>query len=101
MTEIRLSPRAEAEFERVNRWWREHRPAAPRALESEFRAALAFLARTPEAAPRLRANSSLRRLLLRRTRYHVYYRHDREAGQIEILSIWSARRGRGPTTRKR
>jgi len=38
----------------------------------------------------------LRRLLLRRTRYHLYYVHDETAGEVLILALWSAVSGRPP-----
>jgi len=40
------------------------------------------------------ATGGIRRLILPRTRYHVYYR---VAGQVlEILAVWHAVRGSGP-----
>ena len=36
----------------------------------------------------------LRRVLLRRTRYHVYYRARGEV--LEVLAVWHASRGAGP-----
>ncbi len=37
----------------------------------------------------------VRRVLMRRTRYHVYYRVTGET--LEVLAIWYGARGEGPT----
>jgi plasmid stabilization system protein ParE len=36
----------------------------------------------------------VRRVVMRATRYHVYYRLDGE--DVVVLAVWSAVRGRGP-----
>jgi plasmid stabilization system protein ParE len=38
----------------------------------------------------------VRRLLLSRTGYHLYYQLNAEAARIEILALWHSRRGREP-----
>ena len=37
---------------------------------------------------------SVRRVLLRRTAYHVYF--GLNGDELVVLSVWGARRGRGP-----
>lgn len=37
----------------------------------------------------------IRRVILRATRYHVYYCADRDT--VTVLAVWSAVRGRGPS----
>jgi len=80
----------------VNAWWIENRSAARSLFEDELREALTSIRESPEiglvymTTPR----GDIRRLMLRRTRYHVYYRI--EDPQILVLSVWSARRGVGP-----
>lgn len=37
----------------------------------------------------------VRRVLMRATRYHVYYRLDGD--DVIVLAVWSALRGRGPS----
>jgi hypothetical protein len=39
----------------------------------------------------------VRRTILRRTGYHLYYQLDEADHCVWILSIWHARRGRGPS----
>lgn len=38
----------------------------------------------------------LRRLLLPKTEYHVYFALERDEMVLVIHSVWGARRGRGP-----
>jgi len=38
----------------------------------------------------------MRRLLMPRTRYHLYYTVRREATRILIHSVWHSHRGQGP-----
>ena len=39
----------------------------------------------------------IQRVLMKKTRCHVYYLHDAEYDVVEIHSIWGARRRRGPS----
>jgi len=89
------SPEADEEIRRIDGWWREHRPAAPHLFMNELAEAIALIAETPEIGhcyPRP-GIPALRRLLLRATRYHVYYVFD--GSMAAVLSVWSAVRGRG------
>jgi hypothetical protein len=38
----------------------------------------------------------LRARLMRRTKYHIYYVYRPEQGEVWVLSVWRAMRGRGP-----
>ena len=85
-------------MERAVRWWRENRPAAPRLLEREFDAALDLLETTPETGrvyPTVNERV-VRRVLLPKTRHHVYYEINLSRQEVRILIVWSAVRGRGP-----
>jgi hypothetical protein len=44
-----------------------------------------------------RKNRLIRRWLLEKTDYHVYFSLNRKAQVIMLHSVWGARRGRGPT----
>jgi plasmid stabilization system protein ParE len=88
--------RATSETETINQWWRENRPAAPDLFATELAGALSALALLPAlGAPARSARlAGVRRVLLQKTRYHVYYRLRGEA--LEILAVWHAARGTGP-----
>jgi len=73
---VLLAPEAQEQAGIIDAWWRENRPSAPELFASELSNALSVLAAAarigqPFAHPRL---PGVRRLLLRSTRYHVYYR---------------------------
>ena len=95
---VDVTPSARRQAAKAKAWWREHRSAAPLLFENELADAIALLVEQPEAGqplPRPRS-PHLRRLLLRRTRYHVFYKYDAADSRILILAVWSAVRGRGP-----
>jgi plasmid stabilization system protein ParE len=88
--------RVEDEIRRIDAWWRRHRLAAPDLFVEELAAALELLASAPHAGRKYDhpSVSDVRRVILRATRYHVYYKiHSRE---VFVLALWSALRGTGP-----
>ena len=96
---IEIGKRASRQVERASSRWQEFRPSAPFLFEQELEEALRLLLTTPKLGvpyPTAR-RPGLRRLLLRKTEYHVYYALEREETVIVIHSLWGARRGRGPT----
>jgi plasmid stabilization system protein ParE len=48
---------------------------------------------TPHPTPR---RPGLRRSLLQKTEFHVYFEADHVKQQVRVLTIWHARRGREP-----
>jgi plasmid stabilization system protein ParE len=57
-----------------------------------------LLASTPEmGSPCVeREGVVVRRVLLRKTRNHVYYEIDRANGVVMIIAVWGAPKGEGP-----
>jgi hypothetical protein len=91
----KLTPRARREIERAHAWWRVERPAAPDLLIDEIDAALGTLELSPHIGAAYRsARIGTRRILLTQTRFHLYYCV--HGGDLVVLSLWSAVRGRGP-----
>lgn len=96
---IHFSPQALAQVQAAQTWWKRNRPSAPRLLRDELAEALRLLRDAPEAgAPyahrRLRG---VRRVVLHRTRYYLYY--VTEPAGVTILALWSVLRGRAPPLR--
>jgi toxin ParE1/3/4 len=91
-----LQRRAIQEIEEINAWWRVNRPASPDLFLREFESMLIAAAMMPTLGATVRGERApgLRRVLLRRTRYHVYYRVRGEV--LEVLAVWHASRGVGP-----
>ena len=94
---ILVMPRAGDEILRIGAWWRRERALAPDTFSREFRAAIALLRVLPNCGRVCNALGfeGVRRLLLRRTRYHLYYRFDSRMKTIIILAIRHT--SRGPT----
>jgi plasmid stabilization system protein ParE len=91
---VAFTARATNQTRRALAWWRENRPAAPDLLEQELRSVLALVAAAPSlgAVARDPRIEDVRRVLLRRTRYHVYYRVDAAAERLDVLAVWHSNR---------
>ena len=92
--EVRLSRRARRELALIRAWWKINRPAAPDLIDDELADVRDLLAEQPTAGavasdPDL---AGVRRVVMRRSSYLVFYRIDEDAQQVEILTIWHARR---------
>ncbi len=87
---------AELQLRAIDTWWRAHRSAAPDLFADEFAAAVETLSTLPSVGARVRRPRlvALRRVLLRATRFHVYYVTTKQA--VCIVAVWSAVRGNGP-----
>ncbi len=94
---IEILEEARDQYRAQNAWWREHRDAKT-LFAQEFLAAIRHLRTAPESGVIYcwRRSRAIRRLLMPKTEYHIYYRFDREQDALVIYSVWSARRGRGP-----
>ena len=95
---VELSPQARAQIAAINVWWAENRPAAPTLVAVEFETAIAQLSSSPESG-RLHSRSkrvSVRKMLMSRSRYHLYYEVDFAARLVTILAVWHVSRGQGP-----
>lgn len=92
---VDLSAEALAQVEDIDGWWRQSRPAAPDLFLQELEQALADLGSMPSlGTPYGPGESSVRRVLLRRSHYHVYF--VRQGHRIAVVAVWSCFRGRGP-----
>ncbi len=92
-----LSKRAALEAERIDERW--HQNADDRGIFArEFLEAIELLEtrRGPGAPFPTAKHPSLRRLLLRKSRCHIYFEIDDAKQAIQILRIWDGRRERAP-----
>lgn len=95
---IRFTPEALRQTRAKREWWAAHRPKAPTLLVEELAAAIARLRTGADAARSLHTvmrGCPIYRLLLPRTRLHLYYRHT-ATGDVEVLTIWNATGGALP-----
>jgi hypothetical protein len=95
---IVLLDEAQERFEAEDLRWRRHRDAKD-LFVIEFEETLRQIASVPSVGQRYRRlrGKLIQRVLMRKTRCHVYYCQDMERDQIEIHSIWGARKRRGPS----
>ena len=93
---LRTTAGCDAQIVAIDDWWRANRPKAPDLFVDELADTFALV----EAAPMLGRPwtptevSGVRRVVMRATRYHVYFRMD--GADVVVLAVWSAVRGRGP-----
>lgn len=93
---IRFTPRAESEAGREQTWWRENRPSTPGLFDDELAALVEQIGETPTIGTVYPSTFDVvvRRVLMTKTKNHVYYAaHDNE---IVVVSVWGAPRRRGP-----
>ncbi len=94
---VELSPQARAQIAAINLWWAENRPAAPTLVAVEFQTAIQQLTTSPESG-RLhdrRRQVYVRKLLMPRSRYRLYYEVDLASQLVTILAVWHVSRGQG------
>jgi plasmid stabilization system protein ParE len=96
---VRFGARSAEQARVVNNWWRENRPAAPSLFADELGEALRLLKYAPSTGEPFGhwIEYGVRRLLLPRTRYHVYYVFERATAVVQVLAIWSSLRGKPPS----
>lgn len=83
-------------------WWLRNRPAAVGLFDEELARAIADLGEHPTSVPVFldRDDLQVRRMLLPKTRCHVYFVIDDARRVVEIVAVWGARTGRLPRIAK-
>ena len=97
MRRVRFTRSARQQVKEAQAWWLENRDKAPTLFVDELEYVLTLIARLPGVgveASDVRL-AGVRRVLLPRTRYAVYYRIARRGG-VEVLALWQTQRGSGP-----
>ena len=98
---VHATGHARRQMETAAQWWLANRDKAPELFVDELEAAQALLSGDPHAGtafptPR---HPGARRLLMFKTRYHLYYTVHDEDGLVLIRALWHASRGRVPALR--
>jgi plasmid stabilization system protein ParE len=89
---ILFTPRAARELLAAVRWWRSNRSEAPHLVDDEVNRALRRIAVFPRSGALVRGRDA-RRVVLRRSRYLLFYRVRPRLGRIEVISVQHGRRG--------
>lgn len=95
---VQVTDEARRQLFEIDEWWTQNRPKAPDLVHEEFARVISLLAATPSAG-RVHIeteSATYRRLLLRRSRFHVYYVIDESARVVVVTAIWNGARGHGP-----
>jgi plasmid stabilization system protein ParE len=92
MTTVLLVDEAERQLRDIVAWWAEHRSSAGDLVLQELESAIALLEASPDAGVRFQRTPvpGVRRLVMRRTRHHIYYVHDEQHELVYVLAIWGA-----------
>jgi plasmid stabilization system protein ParE len=95
---IRVAPRAEAQIKKASAWWLENRSKAPTAFSEEVDRGFELARMWPSAGEPVEHSrlKGVRRILLARIRYHLYYCASPETETVEILALWHTSRGSLP-----
>lgn len=94
---IEIADDAREQIAEAAMWWAKNRPSVPDAIREELDRVLVLLAVQPEIGTRARRPRlyRVRRVLLSRIDYYLYYR---VAGtKLQILAFWHASRSKGPS----
>jgi plasmid stabilization system protein ParE len=88
---ILISARARREIAEAAQWWLENRDKAPEAFEEDLAEAFDLILHAPHLGILVPSRIKfVRRVLLRRVRYYLYYRDT--APGVEVLALWHASR---------
>jgi plasmid stabilization system protein ParE len=95
---VEFSPGALAQAAAVAAWWQEHRSRAPDLFRVELQAAIERLATMPRSGREYERSDvrGMYRMIMPRTRYHVYYTILEERSMVWIHAIWHSARGGPP-----
>jgi len=89
---IELTKLAERQLFAARAWWHRNRDKAPGAFDEDIESALLYLSENLSSSVpyRLTRRSGVRRYLIERIRYYIYFRVTDE--KIQVLRIWHASR---------
>ena len=96
---VRTTPEADTQIREIDTWWRRNRHASPNLFADELGASFDIIGNAPGIGRLYRRSPvpGTRRILLKGTRYHVYYCSGVEG--VRVLAVWHAQRGVGPPLR--
>jgi plasmid stabilization system protein ParE len=94
---VRLTSPAQRQAHEIDRWWRAHREAVD-LFARELASAIVRIGSEPEtgAAYLERRGALVRRVLLPKTKNHVYYEIHDANDEVMVVAVWGAPKGRGP-----
>lgn len=95
---LEVAKRAKQQVARIELWWKDNRPSAPRLFAEELESTLQLICESPGVGmswPSARC-PGIRRAFMPKTGHHVYFRVDEARGVVRVMAVWGAPRGSGP-----
>jgi len=95
---FKVARRADRHIRAEADWWAKNRSQAPSMLAEDLESAFSLIEEFPlagEAVPHDRI-PTLRRVLLSRAQYYLYYSVLLDEGVVEVLALWHTSRGSKP-----
>jgi plasmid stabilization system protein ParE len=92
--QLHTTRRAAREIRAASKWWDENRPAAPDAFRDAIDKAFELIRTQPEigaVATNVKL-SGVRRILLSKVQYYLYYREKSTPHAVEVVAIWHTSR---------
>jgi hypothetical protein len=96
---VRFTPEALLAVREKRAWWLQHRDKAPELFVQELATLVSKLrdgTDTDRQQFAARGGRVIWRLLMPKTRNHVYYRIDEAGGHVDVLLVWNAVAGSKP-----
>jgi hypothetical protein len=96
---VRFTPEARLAVREKRAWWEQHREKSPGLFVLELAAVVSKLrdgADNERQQFAARGGHILWRILMPKTRTHVYYRIDEKADVVDVLLVWNAIGGSKP-----
>lgn len=95
---VYYASRALEQMAEADQWSQANRPKFPDLFRKELIAALALISEYPTVGVSHpdRQQQGVKKRLLKKSGYYVYYRQDPKRPALEVLSIWSTKRGKPP-----
>jgi plasmid stabilization system protein ParE len=95
---LRVGKRAQQQANKIEAWWVENRADAPSLFIDELEETFRYICKVSAAGvgwptPR---RPNLRRVLMSRTKNHVYFVIDDATATVHVHAIWGAPKGRTP-----
>jgi len=95
---LRVGKRAQQQANKMEAWWVENRPEAPTLFLDELEETFRYICNDKNAGVRWPTprRPNLRRILMSRTKNHVYFVIDEATDTVHVHAVWGAPKGRTP-----
>lgn len=82
----------------ANLWWIQNKTSSPYGFNDEYNKALVLLEMNPNLGKfrKHKVYKNLRKLIVSKLGYSIYYNYDESIGEILICAVWNGQRRRGP-----